>query len=467
MEDHCGILLEIQDIFISILDSASSFKQCSNSDVCDATITLIEFIKTFYMNFPLPRQMSSVLSSDFNESKFFDFEPDSDINIKYTSTSKEERDKIISNNDSFNYTVANMSICNDGPEKNYTYIGYGNYKIITIMKSQKSSTKFIIRNISGKRAWIITQQGLLNENALKFTKSFIEDDTGDDLEYKINKIVKEVNQKNDYDIDEERSHIEDVDILTKVMNLVYTYFPEVESLKKRKKNKLEENNEEFLKFKESIMKMEHDEEILGKINKEQYKEDIKSLIAYQLEILNEEKFDDEFNIDHIKTYLTKDNYIEKSDEKNIDKWRFFDENDSELKKTIKFLDTDCNLRRSIRIGVIYVEDDLDQKSILQSDRGSSNYEKWLKELGMPFSKVALRKLDKIKISFLYYASVLYEIIYHVVTRMPTNPNDPQQLDKKKYVGNDSVHIVWCENDKVYKPGVITGDFNFEIGRAHV
>ena len=44
--------------------------------------------------------------------------------------------------------------------------------------------------------------------------------------------------------------------------------------------------------------------------------------------------------------------------------------------------------------------------------------------------------------------------------MKTNINDVQQLEKKKYVGNDSVHIIWCENDRDYKPGTITGSFNF-------
>ena len=44
--------------------------------------------------------------------------------------------------------------------------------------------------------------------------------------------------------------------------------------------------------------------------------------------------------------------------------------------------------------------------------------------------------------------------------MPTNPEDEQQINKKKYVGNDPVHIVWCENDRDYKGGIITSSFNF-------
>ena len=39
-------------------------------------------------------------------------------------------------------------------------------------------------------------------------------------------------------------------------------------------------------------------------------------------------------------------------------------------------------------------------------------------------------------------------------------NFHQQIEKKKYVGNDGIHIVWNENDRDYRPGTIRGDFNF-------
>eukprot|EP00644_Phytophthora_capsici_P009164 jgi/Phyca11/14250/fgenesh1_pg.PHYCAscaffold_6_\ len=61
---------------------------------------------------------------------------------------------------------------------------------------------------------------------------------------------------------------------------------------------------------------------------------------------------------------------------------------------------------------------------------------------------------------LYYASSHSELMYHVVTMMPTKPSDPQQIDKKRHVGNDYVHIVWSDNAaQVYDPSTITSHFN--------
>ena len=43
--------------------------------------------------------------------------------------------------------------------------------------------------------------------------------------------------------------------------------------------------------------------------------------------------------------------------------------------------------------------------------------------------------------------------------MPTNYPDRQQIHKKRQVGNDHVHIVWCEFERDYLPSMITSHFN--------
>jgi hypothetical protein len=45
-------------------------------------------------------------------------------------------------------------------------------------------------------------------------------------------------------------------------------------------------------------------------------------------------------------------------------------------------------------------------------------------------------------SSIYYADHSNELMFHVVTMMPSVKNDEQQIDKKKFISNDSVHIVW-------------------------
>lgn len=41
----------------------------------------------------------------------------------------------------------------------------------------------------------------------------------------------------------------------------------------------------------------------------------------------------------------------------------------------------------------------------------------------------------------YVATYNYECIFHVPTMMPNNYKDPQQIHKKRHVGNDHVQIV--------------------------
>lgn len=59
----------------------------------------------------------------------------------------------------------------------------------------------------------------------------------------------------------------------------------------------------------------------------------------------------------------------------------------------------------------------------------------------------------------YWSNDSTEVIFHVVTRMPSNFSDKQQIHKKRQVGNDHVHIVWCEYERDYLPSTIVSHFN--------
>jgi len=58
----------------------------------------------------------------------------------------------------------------------------------------------------------------------------------------------------------------------------------------------------------------------------------------------------------------------------------------------------------------------------------------------------------------YYANSLIECIFHEVTAMPTTA-DPQQIHKKRHVGNDIVHIIYSDHNRDYSPETITSQFN--------
>ena len=63
----------------------------------------------------------------------------------------------------------------------------------------------------------------------------------------------------------------------------------------------------------------------------------------------------------------------------------------------------------------------------------------------------------------YAGHATYEIAFHANTLMPTVRGDPQQIAKKKFIGNDPIQVVWNESDKPYQQNTIKSNFNF----AHV
>ncbi|KAL7677435.1 hypothetical protein ACOME3_003674 [Neoechinorhynchus agilis] len=51
-----------------------------------------------------------------------------------------------------------------------------------------------------------------------------------------------------------------------------------------------------------------------------------------------------------------------------------------------------------------------------------------------------------------------QIMFHVATLLPFNPNDPQQIEKKRHIGNDIVAIVLQEHGAKFCPSVIGSHF---------
>ncbi|RMX62071.1 hypothetical protein DD238_007203 [Peronospora effusa] len=146
------------------------------------------------------------------------------------------------------------------------------------------------------------------------------------------------------------------------------------------------------------------------------------------------------------------------------------EHGSKLERSLKHLDKSPT-RETMKIGVIYVgKNQHTQQEILHNEKGSRGYELFVSQLGWKVDMLTHRGfvggLDTNPKSLsngkttLYYASSHSEVVYHVVTMMPTKSSDPQQIDKKRHVGNDYVHIVWSDNaNQSYDPSTITSHFN--------
>ncbi|KAG1463089.1 hypothetical protein G6F46_002102 [Rhizopus delemar] len=123
-------------------------------------------------------------------------------------------------------------------------------------------------------------------------------------------------------------------------------------------------------------------------------------------------------------------------------------------------------RETMKIGLIYVGyGQEDEQSILQNSQGSERYNAFVNSLGWEIDIAShtgyLGGLERNLTNgsrATYYCSSTLEMIFHDVTKMPTDPSDPKQLKKKRHIGNDHVHIVWNEHARDYRIDTIGGDF---------
>ena len=152
---------------------------------------------------------------------------------------------------------------------------------------------------------------------------------------------------------------------------------------------------------------------------------------------------------------------------NLASSRFYMVEDSQrFRRSLTQLDRTSG-REMSKIGVIYVKEGQDdQKIILKNDTKSPLYAEFVRGLGWPIDVATHqgyiggldRKLSTGKTAP-YFANYLFEVAFHEITSMPTNPTDNQQIHKKRHVGNDIVHIVYTEHTSDYRPTTITSQFN--------
>ena len=129
-------------------------------------------------------------------------------------------------------------------------------------------------------------------------------------------------------------------------------------------------------------------------------------------------------------------------------------------------------RECLRIGLVYVADgQTHQNDILRNSWTDPTvtpaFKSFVKSLGA-FIDLADHnhfngKLDPTSFSngryHCFFASESFEVMFHCAPLMPTDPNDKQQIYKKRHIGNDNVNVIWSENDCDYDPQTISSQFN--------
>ncbi|KAL0943645.1 GTPase activating protein [Colletotrichum truncatum] len=123
-----------------------------------------------------------------------------------------------------------------------------------------------------------------------------------------------------------------------------------------------------------------------------------------------------------------------------------------------------------KVGVIYIgEGQTQEAEILSNVSGSSDYVAFLNGLGtltkLKGSKFNTQGLDREyntdgEYTFCWRDRVT-EIVFHVITQMPTNlERDPHCINKKRHIGNDFVNIIFNDSGTPFRFDTFPSEFNY-------
>ena len=142
-------------------------------------------------------------------------------------------------------------------------------------------------------------------------------------------------------------------------------------------------------------------------------------------------------------------------------------NDDFVKRALAALDKHPTVD-GYKMGVIYVSEGQDDEvPILSNNMGSPDFNDFLAGLG---TQVSLEGATFNTQGLVNEQDGLYtyawrdrvsEIVYHVPTLMPTDPeDDPNCVNKKRHIGNDFVNIIFNRSGKTFKFDTFPSQFNY-------
>ena len=127
-------------------------------------------------------------------------------------------------------------------------------------------------------------------------------------------------------------------------------------------------------------------------------------------------------------------------------------------------------RYCFKIGVVYAGNGIEEQNAVlgtQMEDTTPHFREFLHGIGWPIKLPTHIGYDgglhltasQNGTSSVYFADFCNETMFHVSPLFPFDVQSDQQLNKKRHIGNDHVHIIWNENTKFYHPGTITSQFN--------
>ncbi|KAI8911064.1 hypothetical protein EDD86DRAFT_189658 [Gorgonomyces haynaldii] len=130
--------------------------------------------------------------------------------------------------------------------------------------------------------------------------------------------------------------------------------------------------------------------------------------------------------------------------------------------------------RSYKFGVIYCApgQTTEAQALMNShESSSSEYKEFLKLLGETIQLSGWRGYragldvsgaNNTGTQSIYTKWQGYEVMYHIATMLPHRPEDPQQLEKKRHIGNDLVIIIFQQGPDVFDISSIASHQNHMI-----
>jgi len=127
--------------------------------------------------------------------------------------------------------------------------------------------------------------------------------------------------------------------------------------------------------------------------------------------------------------------------------------------------------KQYKFGVIYcAPGQASENDIFANLSGSKHWDDFLELLG---TKIELKgwpkfaggldvKRDATGTHSIFTDWKNYQVMFHVSTMLPFSASDPQQLERKRHIGNDVVTIIFKEPDTIYNPATITSHFNHVV-----
>jgi len=140
--------------------------------------------------------------------------------------------------------------------------------------------------------------------------------------------------------------------------------------------------------------------------------------------------------------------------------------DSIEKKLIEF--EKQSIFKRYKFGLLYVKDgQTDENQMFSNNEASPDYDEFLDFLG---ERITLKGWSKYRggldvktnttgTNSIYTEHRGYEIMFHVSTMLPFQPDDLQRVERKRHLGNDVVVLVFKEGNTPFDPLCLTTHFN--------